>query len=72
MKPTTFKYSVLTVGVVAAMSMASTTNAAETTASSAPTIDNIATATYSIGGVTQTPVESNKVTVKLRKVPRLV
>lgn len=65
MKPTTFKYSVLTVGVVAAMSMASTTNAAETTASSAPTIDNIATATYSIGGVTQTPVESNKVTVNI-------
>ena len=60
-----FKYSVLTVGVVAAMSVASTANAAKSIADSTPTIDNIASATYSIGGTPQTPVVSNTVTVNI-------
>lgn len=60
-----FKYSVLTVGIVTAMGVATSANAAKLTADSAPTIDNIATATYSIDGVAQTPVESNKVTVNI-------
>ena len=65
MKPTLFKHSVLTVGIVSAMGIATSANAAKLIADSAPTIDNIATATYSIGGVAQTPVISNKVTVNI-------
>lgn len=65
MKPTLFKYSVLTLGIVSAMGVATSANAARLVADSAPTIDNIATATYSIGGVAQTPVVSNKVTVNI-------
>ena len=60
-----FKYSVLTIGIVSALGIATSANAAKLTADSAPTIDNIATATYSIGGVAQTPVVSNKVTVNI-------
>ena len=65
MKSGLFKYSVLTIGIVTALGIATSANAAKLTADSAPTIDNIATATYSIGGVAQTPVVSNKVTVNI-------
>lgn len=40
-------------------------NAATSSADSTPSIDNVATATYNVGGVVQTPVESNKVTVNI-------
>lgn len=60
-----FKHSVLAASIVTAMGASMLTNAAETSVGSAPTIDNIATASYSIGGVAQTPVESNSVTVTI-------
>ena len=60
-----FKQSVLAVSVISAFGLAGTANAAKSTADSTPTIDNIATATYSIAGVAQNPVQSNKVTVNI-------
>lgn len=63
MKPNTFKYSLLAVGVAAVMGVAGTANAAETSVGSTPTITNVATATYSIGNVAQTPVASNPVKI---------
>lgn len=65
MKPNLFKYSVLMVGIAAAMGITSTSNAASSKADSTPTIENMAMATYKVGGVAQTPVESNKVTVNI-------
>lgn len=60
-----FKYSVLAVAITTSLGIASTANAAKSVGDSTPTIDNIATATYSIAGIAQTPVESNKVTVNI-------
>ena len=60
-----FKQSVLAISVISALGLAGTANAAKSTAESTPTIDNIATATYSIDGVAQAQVESNKVTVNI-------
>ena len=60
-----FKYSILAAAIVTSLGVVSTANAARSIAESTPTIDNIATATYSIGGISQTPVESNKVTVNI-------
>jgi len=65
MKPNLFKYSVLTVGITAAMGIAGTANAAESSVGSAPTVNNVATATYNVGNVAQTPVKSNTVTVNI-------
>ncbi len=65
MKPNLFKYSVLTVGIVSAMGITGTAIAAETTVGSTPAIDNVATATYSIGNEAQTPVRSNTVRVNI-------
>ncbi|WP_201596415.1 hypothetical protein [Psychrobacter fulvigenes] len=65
MKSSTFKYSVLTVGIAAAFGINNLANAAEIVAESAPTIENIASATYKIGTVAQTPVQSNPVTVNI-------
>ncbi|WP_367106088.1 hypothetical protein [uncultured Psychrobacter sp.] len=65
MKSSTFKYSMLTVGIAASLGIVSTANAAESAAASTPTIDNVATATYKIGAIAQTPVQSNKVTVNI-------
>ncbi|GAA0320396.1 hypothetical protein [Psychrobacter aestuarii] len=64
MKTRLFQYSVLAAGIVTALGVTSA-NAAKSTADSTPTIDNIATATYSIAGVAQNPVQSNKVTVNI-------
>ncbi|AMN49838.1 DUF11 domain-containing protein [Psychrobacter sp. P2G3] len=65
MKSSTFKYSVLTVGIAAAFGMTNVANAAESIAASTPTIKNIASATYKIGTVAQTAVQSNPVTVNI-------
>ena len=65
MKSNLFKHSVLTVGVVAAMGITGTAIAATTSVGSAPSITNVATATYNIGNVAQTPVKSNPVTVNI-------
>ncbi|MEN2750735.1 hypothetical protein AAIR29_03730 [Psychrobacter sp. FBL11] len=65
MKSSNFKYSVLTVGIAAALGISSAANAAEVVAESAPSIENIASATYKIGTVSQTPVNSNPVTVNI-------
>ena len=64
MKTRLFQYSVLAAGIVTALGITSA-NAAKSTAESTPTIDNIATATYSIGNIAQNPVQSNKVTVNI-------
>lgn len=66
MKPNAFKYSVLTVGVIAAMGIAGTANADNVTYSEdeAFTVKNIATATYNVtGNNTQQTAESNEVTI---------
>lgn len=65
MNSNNFKYSVLAVAITTSLGIANTVSAAESVAESAPVIDNIATATYSIAGIAQTPVESNKVTVNI-------
>ncbi|MBA2057580.1 hypothetical protein H0262_06760 [Psychrobacter cryohalolentis] len=65
MKPNLFKYSVLSIGIVSAMGITATAIAAESSVGSAPTINNVATATYNIGNVAQTPVISNTVTVNI-------
>ena len=65
MKPNSFKYSVLAVGVVSALGI-TTANAGTqsgATSSGAAPITNVATASYSIGTVTQPDVTSNTVTV---------
>ncbi len=65
MKPNSFKYSVLAVGVVSALGI-TTANAGTqsgATSSGAAPITNVATASYSIGTVTQPNVTSNTVTV---------
>ncbi|WP_300475308.1 hypothetical protein, partial [uncultured Psychrobacter sp.] len=66
MKPNAFKYSVLTVGVIAAMGIAGTANADDVTYSldDAFAVKNIATATYNVtGNNTQQTAESNEVTI---------
>lgn len=65
MKSSTFRYSLLTLGIAASFSMINMANAAESVAQSTPTIDNVATATYKIGTLAQTPVKSNTVTVNI-------
>lgn len=67
MKPNSFKYSVLAVGVVAAMGI-TTANSATTsgaTSNGAAPINNVATASYSVGTVAQPTVTSNTVTVNV-------
>lgn len=65
MKSSFYNYSVLTVALAAAMGLTCTANAATVSAGTTPTIDNIATATYSISGIPQTAVQSNTVTVNI-------
>lgn len=65
MKSSTFKYSVLTVGIAAAFGISNIANAAEIVADSTPSILNKASATYNIGTVPQTRVESNSVLVNI-------
>ena len=68
MKSITFNYSLLAVGVAAVMGVSTGANAATpaaaVTAGSAP-INNVATASYSIAGVSQPSVTSNTVTVNV-------
>lgn len=67
MKSNTFNYSLLAVGVIAAMGL-TTANAATTsgaTSNGAPPINNVATASYSVGTVAQPTVTSNIVTVNV-------
>ncbi|WP_201592533.1 hypothetical protein [Psychrobacter sp. Pi2-51] len=66
MKSNTFKYSLIAVGVTAALGITTTAMAA-TSVSSDTTVDirNVATASYSVGTVAQTPVTSNTVTVRV-------
>lgn len=68
MKSTTFNYSLLAVGVAAVMGVSTGANAATpdaaVTAGAAP-ITNVATASYSVAGVSQPSVTSNPVTVNI-------
>ena len=68
MKSNTFNYSLLAVGVAALMGVSTGANAATpaaaATAGAAP-ITNVATASYSIAGVSQPSVTSNPVTVNV-------
>lgn len=68
MKLNTFNYSVLAVGVAAVMGVSTGANAATpinaVTAGAAP-ITNVATASYSVAGVSQPSVTSNPVTVNV-------
>ena len=68
MKSTTFNYSLLAVGVAAVMGVSTGANAATpataATAGAAP-INNVATASYSVAGVSQPSVTSNTVTVNV-------
>ena len=69
MKPNVFKYSVLTVGIVAAMGSAGIANAAgpaPTTTDNVFSVVNQATASYTVAGnATEQTATSNKVTVKV-------
>ena len=68
MKSNTFNYSLLAVGVAAVMGVSTGANAATpanaVTAGAAP-INNVATASYSVAGVSQPSVTSNTVTVNI-------
>jgi len=68
MKSTTFNYSLLAVGVAAVMGVSTGANAATpdaaATAGAAP-ITNVATASYSVAGVSQPSITSNPVTVNI-------
>ena len=68
MKSNTFNYSLLAVGVAAVMGVSTGANAATpinaVTAGAAP-ITNVATASYSVAGVSQPSVTSNPVTVNV-------
>ncbi|WP_105246213.1 beta strand repeat-containing protein [Psychrobacter sp. Marseille-P5312] len=68
MKSNTFNYSLLAVGVAAVMGVSTGANAATpdaaVTAGAAP-INNVATASYSVAGVSQPSVTSNTVTVNV-------
>lgn len=71
MKSNTFNYSILAVGVAALMGVSTGAMAAETSGNAgtnSKTIENIATASYSVGGLTQKPVQSNPVTVNINEV----
>lgn len=66
MKPTFFKYSLLTVGVATAMgvnSLATAATSGNISSSDDVTVQNQATATYSVDNQAQPEVESNTVTV---------
>ena len=66
MKSNTFNYSLLAVGVAAVMGVSTSANAAKSgTATTSPTITNVAEATYSVNSVPQTPVKSNPVVVNI-------
>ena len=67
MKPNSFKYSVLAVGVAAVMGISTGAMAADGVAisSDAAPINNVATASYSVGTVAQPEVKSNTVTVNV-------
>jgi len=70
MKSNTFNYSLLAVGVAAVMGLntahAATASANGVTGDAAP-IENVATATYSVGTVAQPKVTSNKVIVNVKE-----
>ena len=70
MKSNPFNYTLLAVGVVAAMGISSGANAAtpNTTggvSAGAAAINNVATANYSVAGIAQPNVTSNTVTVNV-------
>lgn len=66
MKSNTFNYSLLAVGIAAVMGVSTSANAAKSgTATTSPTITNVAEATYSVNSVPQTPVKSNAVVVNI-------
>ncbi|MGP9687660.1 beta strand repeat-containing protein [Psychrobacter sp. AOP22-C1-C5] len=69
MKPNLFKYSLLTVGVVAAMGVttanAATPNTTGGVSAGAAPITNVATASYSVAGIAQPTAVSNTVTVSV-------
>lgn len=66
MKSNTFNYSLLAVGIAAVMGLSTGANAAKSgTATTSPTITNVAEATYSVNSVPQTPVKSNPVVVNI-------
>ena len=74
MKSNTFNYSLLAIGVVAAMGI-TTANAATTsgaTSSGVAPINNIATASYSIGTIVQPTVTSNAVTVNVSETANFI
>lgn len=71
MKSNTFNYSLLAVGIAALMGVSTGTMAAQTNngVQTGVAITNTATANYSVGGVTQLPVESNEVIVNVNETP---
>ncbi|WP_350558598.1 hypothetical protein [Psychrobacter sp. CAL346-MNA-CIBAN-0220] len=69
MKPNVFKYSVLSLGIVAAMGVTGIANAAtEQSVTGTALIENTATATYSVEGDKQTDVISNIVTINIEEI----
>ena len=78
MKSNNFNYSLLAIGVAAVMGLSTVANAAPSltptptesgnAGTNSKTITNVATASYSVGGLTQTPVSSNPVTVSINEV----
>jgi len=69
MKPNVFKYSVLNVGVVAAMGISTGAMAAtQQTATISAVIANQATATYNVATAAQTGVTSNTVTINIEEI----
>ena len=65
MKSTTFNHSLLAVGIATVMGISTSAIADTKTAEGAIVIENTATASYSVGGIAQTKVVSNKVTVSV-------
>lgn len=79
MKSNSFNYSLLAVGVAAVMGLSTTAMAAAPSVgptatesgnagNNSKTVTNIATASYSVGDVAQTPVKSNPVTLSINEV----
>ena len=65
MKANTFNYSLLAVGVAAVMGISTTAMAETKSAGDTVVINNVANASYSVDGVSQTAVVSNQVTINV-------
>jgi len=65
MKSNTFNYSLLAVGVAAVLGISTAAMAETKSAGDTVIINNVANASYSVDGVSQTPVVSNSVTINV-------